>query len=45
MINYCLQNIYITVPAIIITLQPILISVSTVLNVLIENLLNLSKNC
>lgn len=45
MINFCLHNIYIAVPAIIITLQPIFISVSTVLNVLLEKLLNLSKNC
>ena len=43
--NFCLQNIYIIIPAIIFTLKPLLITISTNLNVLLEELLNLSKNC
>jgi hypothetical protein len=43
--NFCLQNIYIIIPAIIFTLKPLLITISTNLNVLLEELLNLSNNC
>jgi hypothetical protein len=43
--NFCLQNIYIIIPAIIFTLKPLLITISTNLNVLLEELLNLSKIC
>lgn len=44
-VNFCLHNIYIIIPAIFFTLKPILISISTNLDILLEKLLNLSKNC
>jgi hypothetical protein len=43
MFNICLQNIYIIIPAIIFTLKPLLNTFSNKLNVLLEELLNLSK--
>ena len=45
MFNICLQNIYIIIPAIIFTLKPLLNTFSNKLNVLLEELLNLSKIC
>lgn len=44
MFNFCLQNIHIIIPAIIFTLKPLLDTFSNKLNVLLEELLNLSKN-
>jgi hypothetical protein len=43
MFNFCLQNIHIIIPAIIFTLKPLLNTFSNKLNVLLEELLNLSK--
>ncbi len=44
MFNFCLQNIHIIIPAMIFTLKPLLDTFSNKLNVLLEELLNLSKN-
>jgi len=44
MFNICLQNIYIIIPAIIFTLKPIFNTFLNKLDVLLEKLLNLSKN-
>lgn len=43
MFNFCLQNKYIIIPAIIFTLKPLLNTFSNKLNILLEELLNLSK--
>jgi|SRR3954463_16190045 hypothetical protein len=44
-VNFCLQNIYIMVPAIIFALKPLLDTFPDKLAILLEELLNLSKFC